>query len=139
MSNLITMNVTGRIGREPKLKTTAGGSSVLNFSVASSRSVKKESGDYHDETIWFDVAVWGARADGLAKVLAKGDLVSVSGSFWPRTFQRRAGGEGTAFELQAHVVHREMKAREGREQKPRSGSQGDDQYESSNDDDSIPF
>src|SRR4030095_10320891 len=108
MSNLITMNVTGRLGRDPDLKYTPSGSAVLNFSMASSRSVKKD-GDWTNETTWFDVAVWGTRAENLAKVLAKGDLVSVAGSFWPRTFKRRDGTEGTALELQAHVVNREAR------------------------------
>jgi single-strand DNA-binding protein len=141
MSNLITMSVTGRLGRAPKLNTTPGGSSVLNFSIASSRSVKRGT-EYENETVWFDVAVWGARAEGLAKVLGKGDLVSVSGSFWPRTFKRRDGGEGVAYEVQAHAVNREALSPDRAQH---SGERGERkphyerEPEPAPDDDQIPF
>lgn len=140
MSNLITMSVTGRLGRAPKLSTTPGGSSVLNFSIASSRAVKRGS-EYENETIWFDVAVWGARAEALAKLLGKGDLVSVCGSFWPRTFKRRDGGEGVAYELQAHAVNREALAPEraqlnrDRQQQGQPHDGGQDSFQS----DELPF
>jgi single-strand DNA-binding protein len=141
MSNLITLNVTGRLGRDPKLNTTPGGTSVLNFSLASSRSVKRDGG-YDSETVWFEVAVWGARGEALAKLLGKGDLVSVSGSFWPRTFKRRDGGEGVAYEVQAHTVNREALSPDRAQQ---SGERGErkQRYERESDpvqdDDEIPF
>jgi single-strand DNA-binding protein len=135
MSNLITMNVTGRLGRDPKLNSTPGGTSVLNFSMGSSRSVKRD-GEYHNETLWIDVAVWGARGEALAKLLSKGDLVSVSGAFWPRTFRRKDGSEGVAYEIQAHAVNREARSAERTSERPAP------RYEASEpdaNDDEIPF
>lgn len=142
MSNLITLNVTGRLGRDPQLKSTSSGTAVLNFAMASSRSVKKD-GEYDNETVWFDIAVWGARAEGLAKALGKGDLVSVAGTFWPRTYRRKDGTEGTAYEVQAHTVNREMlapaRAEQAKEHVRRNYGRDRDDDDAGPGDDDIPF
>ena len=61
----------GRLTRDPAMSYTAGGTALLKFSIAVNRSQKK--GDGWDEIVsYFDVTVWGNRAENLHKNLKEG-------------------------------------------------------------------
>lgn len=64
--------IQGNVTRDSEVKTFASGNSVVEFSVAVNRRVKK--GDqWVDETDYFDVKSWGK------KVPSKGDAVLIEG------------------------------------------------------------
>lgn len=76
--------IAGRLGRDAELRRTQGGEPVLNFSVAvDDRSGKDKA------AVWFDVSVWGKRAEGLAPHLTKGTAVAVSGDLGRREHEGR--------------------------------------------------
>lgn len=68
----------GNLTRDPEVKEFASGSKVINFSMAVNESVKKD-GEWTDRANYFDVQLWGNRADWLGKNLTKGSKVMVSG------------------------------------------------------------
>lgn len=68
----------GRLTRDPSLSYTAGGTALLKFSIAVNRSQKKGDG-WEEYVSYFDVTVWGSRAENLHKNLAKGKQVAVKG------------------------------------------------------------
>ncbi len=78
MSGLNQCAIIGNLGRDAEMKDTRSGP-VLSMSVAVSERVKR--GDsWEEETTWFRAAVFGKRADALAKLnLSKGTKVYVSG------------------------------------------------------------
>ena len=98
---MINSTVTGRIGREPELRY-AGDTPVLEFSVASS-SREKVRGDWQDVTTWVRVKVYGKRAEGLAKMFAKGRHVSIGGAMMLSEFDKRDGSKGYSLELKANA------------------------------------
>lgn len=63
--------VIGYLGSKNELKETATGTKYLHFSLGS--TYKQE------DTIWFNLTVFGAYANLLSDILAIGDLVYVSG------------------------------------------------------------
>lgn len=69
MSNV---TVAGRLGRDPELKFTANGNSVVNFSVAESHGEDKPA-------VWIDVTAWGQLAENVAASLTKGQYVTILG------------------------------------------------------------
>lgn len=71
--------ISGGIGKDAELRSTGNGDKVASFSVA----VSDGFGDAK-RTIWFDVSVWGKRAETLAPMLTKGGKVSVSGDLSTR-------------------------------------------------------
>ena len=87
---MLNMTAHGNLGRDPELKEV-NSSQVASFSIAA-RTGK-------DETTWINCAVWGARADVVAKYLYKGAKVTVVGSGKLRTYPKKEGGEGTSLEL----------------------------------------
>jgi single-strand DNA-binding protein len=72
---MITVTVAGNVGKDAVLRSTQGGDSVLNFSVASSSYANGEK-----TTQWVDVSVWGKRAQALADLITKGSKVTAVGA-----------------------------------------------------------
>jgi len=69
-----SITIAGNIGRDAVTRTTGNGDKVTGFTVAVEDRQGKEK-----STIWFDVAIWGARGEKLADYLTKGGKVCVSG------------------------------------------------------------
>ncbi len=71
--NVIT--ITGRIGKDAETRHIPSGQAVASFSVANNIGYGK-----NEQTLWFDVSIWGKRAEGgLIPYLVKGQEVAVSG------------------------------------------------------------
>lgn len=67
------ITITGRLGDDSK-EGNAGGTAVLNFSVASDQGYGERK-----TTNWFRCALWGTRGKALSHHLLKGKEVTVSG------------------------------------------------------------
>lgn len=85
--------ISGNIGRDPEVRATQSGTSILSFSLAVNERVKKGE-EWTDYTNWVDVCVFGRRADSLGRILSKGMKVTVSGhlrySTWEKDGQKRS-------------------------------------------------
>lgn len=73
------ITIAGNIGKSAEVRTTGGGDKVASFSVA----IDDGFGD-KKRTLWFDVSIWGKRAETLAPMLTKGGKVCVSGDLSTR-------------------------------------------------------
>lgn len=71
------LTISGNIGKDAEVRRTNDGTPVASFSVA----VKDRQ-----ETVWFDVSLWGKRGETLAQYLTKGTTVSVSGDLGTREY-----------------------------------------------------
>lgn len=76
------IEIIGNLGRDSELKSTSGGTSVLNFSVAA-KSARKD-----DESVWHSCALFGKRAESLAEYLKKGQKVFVRGEYKIREWSK---------------------------------------------------
>lgn len=73
------ITIAGNIGKDAELRSTGGGDKVAGFTVA----VDDGFGD-KKRTLWFDVSIWGKRAEALAPMLTKGGKVCVTGDLSTR-------------------------------------------------------
>ena len=90
-----SVTLSGNLGRDPELRTTAAGGNLLTFSIAVNDRVKDSStGEWKDYTNWVDVVVFGNRAESLSRILAKGMKVTINGkirySSWEKDGQTRS-------------------------------------------------
>lgn len=74
-----TATISGNLGADPELFTTASGTSVLTFQVAVNERVPDGNGGWKDHAHWIKCVVFGSRADGLVAHLHKGSKVMVTG------------------------------------------------------------
>lgn len=100
MLNRIT--ITGRMTRDPELRTTQSGISVTSFSIASQCSYKNGNGER--ETDFFDVVAWRSTAEFVTKYFVKGSLVTVDGRLETRKFTDKQGNERKTVEIIADNV-----------------------------------
>lgn len=76
------ITIAGNIGKDAELRSTPNGDKVAGFSVAVETRDRGEKG-----TQWFDVSIWGKRAEALASYLTKGSRVCVVGDLGTREYE----------------------------------------------------
>ena len=69
--------VMGRLTRDPELRRTQSGLSVISFSVACDRDFKSQSGE--KETDFIDIVAWRTTAEFVCKYFSKGRMAVVEG------------------------------------------------------------
>jgi len=95
--------LVGRLGTDPELRTTKGGTSVVNCRLATNE--RRKSGDeWVDHTEWHTITVWGKQAENLAKYCSKGKQLYIEGRIQTREFQDKAGVDRKATEVVADQV-----------------------------------
>ena len=97
--------ISGNLTRDPELRTTPGGTSILNFGVAvNDRRQNPQTGEWEDYPNFVDVTIFGKRGSALAQYLHKGVKVSIEGklrySSWEKDGQRRSKLEVIAEEIE---------------------------------------
>ena len=79
---MITIQVTGNLGRDAEVRQTPNGKDVTTLSLGSTPRLKKNGEWVDGETIWFTVTVWSALPEIVyskgATVIAIGDLIQRS-------------------------------------------------------------
>jgi single-strand DNA-binding protein len=71
----------GHLGQDPELRMTKDSVGMLRMRLATNESwIDKETKQREDRTEWHDVVLFGPRAEGLSRVLKKGDALLVEGS-----------------------------------------------------------
>ena len=116
MLNRIIM--TGRLTRDPELRTTQSNISVTSFSIANQRNYKNGNGER--DTDFFDVVAWRATAEFVTKYFVKGSLVTVDGRLESRKFTDKQGNERKTVEIIADNVFFGDSKNEQREAVPAS-------------------
>jgi len=73
----------GNVGKEPEIRKTQSGTSVANFSLATSKKVKGE-----DKTEWHRIVAWDKLAEIIEKYVRKGDKVMIEGEIETREYEK---------------------------------------------------
>jgi len=135
-ADLCTVALVGRLTRDPELRSV-GDTSVLSGRLAWTRREKRGT-EWEDVSNFIDVTLaWGSRADGLAKYLAKGSRIGVTGSLRWREWQTKDGDKRQTIEVDARDVQMLDGKREDAPHRP--DMPVSNPTPASADDDSIPF
>ena len=78
----------GNLGANPELRSTATGAHVLSFRVATTEVYFDRQQQKQERTEWHQVALFGARAEPLAKLLHKGSRVLVEGRLQTTSYDK---------------------------------------------------
>lgn len=105
------IEIMGRLTRDPELRSTAGGVSVVSFTLAVGRDVKDPgTGDYGADFI--DVVAWRGTAEFVTNRCRKGDLVVVRGRLQIRDWTDRNENRRRTAEVNADSVYVTAPARD---------------------------
>ena len=106
MSVFNTLNkveIIGRLGRTPELKTVGNGISICNFSIATNDS-KKRDGEYEETTEWFNVVLFGKLAESVGTRCKKGTLLFIEGRLQTTKYTGKDGTEKRKVEVVGNTV-----------------------------------
>ncbi|MFP6654991.1 MAG: single-stranded DNA-binding protein [Myxococcota bacterium] len=114
----------GNLGRDPELRTTPNGQSVVNFTLATSESWTDKSGERVERTEWHRIVVWGRTAEMCNQYLSKGRSVYIEGRIQTREWEDKDGNKRTTTEINANTVNFLGSPRSSGESGGSSGSTG---------------
>lgn len=83
-----SVNIIGRIGRDPETKFTPSGKGMTKFSIA----VDTGFGD-KKATSWFDAIAWEKTSEFVEKYFKKGSKIAISGRLNQETWTDKEGGK----------------------------------------------
>lgn len=97
--------ISGNLTRDPELRSTAGGTSVMGFGVAvNERRKNAQTGEWEDYPNFVDCTLFGKRAEALVQYLSKGTKVAIEGrlhySSWESDGQKRSKLDVTVDEIE---------------------------------------
>ena len=128
---------SGRLGKDPEVRYTQGGTAVGSFSLAVSERVK--SGDeWKEHTEWMNIVAFGKTAENISQYLSKGDGAIITGRLRSSSYEDKNGEKRYKTEIIADKV--EFGARKDKDREPAadSGKKGKPKA-SPEDDEDIPF
>lgn len=99
MANFNKIIVVGHLGKDPEIRFLEGGTTVANFSIAS--SFKRGQNQI---TTWYNVSVFGKTAEAVHKFLAKGSKVLVEGRHQLREYTGKDGSKQFSNEIVASDI-----------------------------------
>lgn len=81
--------LVGNLTRDIEMRYTAGGQATCRFGLAVNRRWQdKQTGDWKEETSYFDVVCWRELAENCAESLRSGARVVVSGRLEQRSYEK---------------------------------------------------
>ena len=92
MASFNKVMLMGNLTRDPELRRTPNGASVVNFGLATNRKYKVGD-EFKEEVCYVEITVWGKQGENCAKYLSKGRPAFVEGylkfSTWESDGQKR--------------------------------------------------
>lgn len=95
--------LTGRMVRDPEIRTTPSGQQVVNFSIAVQKRIKPADPNERD-AFFFRIVAWNKQAEFISNYAHKGRLVGVEGRLEQRRYTGTDGLEREVCEVIADNV-----------------------------------
>jgi len=95
----------GRLGADPDIRYSAGGTAVAKFNIATNERVPAGDGNWEEKTEWHRIVVFGKSAENCGNYLSKGRLVCVEGRLQTNQWEDAQGIKRYTTEIVARDVH----------------------------------
>ena len=89
-----SINLTGRLGQDPKVGNVPSGSKVATLSLGVERKTKEGK-----TTDWIDCVAWGKTADVIEQYTHKGERIGITGTLQTRTYETANGDKRKVYEV----------------------------------------
>jgi single-strand DNA-binding protein len=118
--------VIGNITQDLELRYTAGGTAVMNFSVATNRSYRQNE-EWQEEVTFHNIVVWAGDAEQLSKRAKKGTRVFVQGRMQTRSWEDADGKKNYRTEVVSENIilldrYEKGEIGDSQSEKPNSGA-----------------
>ena len=135
--------LVGRLTRDPEMRSTASGVSVLSMRLAfNDRRKNPQTGEWEDMSNYIDATLFGKRAEALSRFLTKGTRIGIDGRLRWSEWESQSGEKRSKIEVIADELEL-LDSRDGGGQGGQSGGGAGGGAASSSGDDlegeEIPF
>ncbi len=93
MASVNKVILVGRLGKDPEIRSTPGGTSVAKFSLATDDRYTDKNGEKQERTEWHNIVAWGKLAEICGQYLRKGKLIYIEGSIRTDTWDDKETGQ----------------------------------------------
>ena len=83
----------GNVGKDPEIRSTAGGMTVASFSLATADRQKDAQGNWADKTEWHNLVCFQRTAEIVRDYVKKGTQIFVEGKIQTRSWDDKTSGE----------------------------------------------
>ena len=87
------VTLLGNVGKDPEIRSTAGGTMVANFTLATSDRQKDAQGNWQDRTEWHNLVAFQRTAEIVRDYVKKGTQVFVEGKIQTRSWDDKESGQ----------------------------------------------
>ena len=104
-ANINRVVLLGNLTKDPELRHTPSGTAVCSLRLAvNTRRKDGATGEWTEKPNYFDVTVWGAQGENVAKYLQKGSPLLIDGRLEWREWEAQDGTKRQAVEIIADSV-----------------------------------
>ncbi|WP_109829415.1 single-stranded DNA-binding protein [Reichenbachiella versicolor] len=82
------VQLIGRLGNDPELRTFESGKKLTSFSLATNEYYTNKNGEKVTETTWHNIVAWNSVAELVIKHLKKGNEVAIQGKLTNRKYEQ---------------------------------------------------
>ncbi len=83
----------GNVGKDPEIRTTAGGMTVASFTLATADRAKDQQGNWADKTEWHNLVAFQRTAEIVRDYVKKGTQIFVEGKIQTRSWDDKESGQ----------------------------------------------
>ncbi len=98
------VQLIGRLGNDPELKTFDNDTKMARLSVATSERIKDKKGNTTEQTQWHNVVAWGKLAELVDNYLKKGSELCLEGKLNHRNYEDKQGNKQYVTEIVMHEM-----------------------------------
>ena len=98
--------LVGRLGKDPEIRSTPGGTSVAKFPLATDERFTDKAGERQERTEWHNITAWGKLGEICGQYLKKGKLVYIEGSIRTDSWDDKESGQK---KYRTEIVAKDMK------------------------------
>lgn len=88
MKSINRVTLLGRAGKDPEIKSTAGGTTVANLSLATEERYKDSAGNWQSRTEWHNLVAFKRTAEIFQQYVRKGSQLYVEGKIQTRSWEK---------------------------------------------------
>jgi single-strand DNA-binding protein len=82
----------GNVGKDPEMRSTAGGMTIANFTLATADRIKGADGQYTDRTEWHNLVAFQRTAEIVRDYVKKGTQLFIEGRITNRSWDDKESG-----------------------------------------------
>jgi single-strand DNA-binding protein len=113
--------LVGRLGKDPEIRSTPGGTSVAKFSMATDERFTDHTGEKQERTEWHNIVAFNKLAEICGQYLRKGKLIYIEGSIRTNSWDDKETGQK---KYRTEIIANQMQMLGRREDEEGSGSGG---------------